>query len=182
MSDGCKWCGREIGTCDCLERIHCKNAGHRSHMYCGTLPCGCPKFTGHKEEHCPHTGPVSTEAPAAPVEPPKTVRCTICGEAHEGGVKGLENEDVPELVRELKALLIEHFKRKNLLPTPRNIVVIAGALSEVSFSWALSAGALQAQLDPILHLAKAFRSVVDEEEPESLDKRLIKLIQKWPQA
>lgn len=43
----CKWCGWDLGNCDCAERMTCDKAGQVGHTDCGTLPCGCPIFT-----HC----------------------------------------------------------------------------------------------------------------------------------
>ena len=39
----CKWCGSEE-DCDCTERMNCEKAGQPGHHYCGTRPCGTPRF------------------------------------------------------------------------------------------------------------------------------------------
>lgn len=39
----CKWCDIEH-HCDCIERMNCAKAGQPGHHYCGTRPCGAPRF------------------------------------------------------------------------------------------------------------------------------------------
>ena len=58
----CEWCGDTL-DCDCESRMTCKDIGGPGHTYCGTNPCGCPRFTHSPENDCPKTGVQTPQRP-----------------------------------------------------------------------------------------------------------------------